>query len=298
MKTCKPVLRALALVLIFMVAATAADAPKLTLKFTTFKISGAVQTFPAAVNNSGVIVGIYQDSSAAYHGFMLSGKKATTIDDPNGTNTECQGVNLNGAISIVGFYTNSSGNSVGFLYTPKNKNFTDITGPAGATAVAADSINDKGEIVGYYIDSTQVTHGFYLAGGKYHYPLDVPGASATYPSAINDKGNIVLYWVDSKGAYESSQLPNYESTKYKTINVPGAASSFAQNLNSVGDISYAWEDSVNNVHGALLLGGKYYKFDRPKSGDTMANGINDHHLIVGSNIPTGGSDWEGYKATY
>jgi hypothetical protein len=137
-----------------------------------------------------------------------------------------------------------------------------------------------------------------LAGGKYHYPLDVPGASATFPAAINDGGNIVLYWVDSKGAYESSLLPNYKSRKYKRINVPGAASSFGQNLNSVGDVPYAWEDSNNNVHGALLLGGKYYKFDRPKSVYTMANGINDHHLIVGSNIPTGGSDWEGYKATY
>jgi uncharacterized membrane protein len=298
MKTCKAVLRALALVLVSMVAATAADAPKLTLKFTTFKISGAVQTFPAAVNNSGVIVGLYQDSSAAYHGFMLNGKKATIIDDPNGTNTECQGVNLDGAISIVGFYTNSGGNSVGFLYTSKNKQFTDIAGPAGATASAADSINDKGEIVGSYVDSAGVTHGFYLAGGKYHYPLDVPGASATFPAAINDGGNIVLYWVDSKGAYESSLLPNYKSRKYKRINVPGAASSFGQNLNSVGDVPYAWEDSNNNVHGALLLGGKYYKFDRPKSVYTMANGINDHHLIVGSNIPTGGSDWEGYKATY
>jgi uncharacterized membrane protein len=300
MKTNKLMLCVFGFMLLFAVsAASAADAPKLTFKFTTLKVPGAVQTFPSAVSNSGVIVGAYLDSSGASHGFMLKGKKVTPINDPNGTNTSCQGINLgSGATAIAGYYINSSGNSVGFLYTPKNGKFKDIPGPAGATASAADSLNDKGEIIGYYVDSTGVTHGFYLAGGQYYYPLDVPGATATYPYGINNKGNIAFAWVDSNGAYESSLLPNYKSSKYKTINVPGATQSVAQNLNNAGDVPYAWIDSSNVEHGALLISGKYYKFDRPNSIYTQANGITDRHLIVGSNIPTNGSDWEGYKATY
>jgi hypothetical protein len=48
--------------------------PKLTFKFTTIDIPGAVQTLAAAgINNSGVIVGSYADHNSLSHCFMLWG---------------------------------------------------------------------------------------------------------------------------------------------------------------------------------------------------------------------------------
>jgi probable HAF family extracellular repeat protein len=292
MKNSKLITSVLAFVLAIIVAAAAAERPPLTFKFTTTNVPGAIQTTPAGVNNAGVSVGQYEDRSKVFHGYLLDGKRLTTLDDPKGSNTVCANLNPNGEISIVGAYTNSMGNSVGFLH--HEGEFTDIPGPAGATASAAYGINDSGAIVGFYKDSSGVTHGFLLKGKTYT-TLDVPGASSTVALGINNGGSIVLFWVNSKGAIESSI---YNGETYKTINVPGAASSFAENINSSGDVVYGWLDSSNVSHGALLHEGKYYKFNFPKSARTYGGGINDHNLIVGGYQTKSGGPFSGFKATF
>ena len=60
MKNCKSIL----CVLVFtVVAATAADAPSLTFKFTKASVPGAIATRPGGINNTGMSVGDYTDSS-------------------------------------------------------------------------------------------------------------------------------------------------------------------------------------------------------------------------------------------
>jgi len=114
MKNYKSITFMLALVLLFIVAAaTAADAPKLTFKFTKNNVPGATQTAPEGINNAGVTVGQYWDSNNIAHGYILNGKKLTTLDDPNGNNTYASGLPYNGAITVVGYYTDSAGAYVG-----------------------------------------------------------------------------------------------------------------------------------------------------------------------------------------
>lgn len=291
MQHCRSIAYVLGFVLTAAAAGTAADSPPLTFKFTSVSVPGAIQTFPGGVNNSGVIVGQYEDKGKVLHGYILNGKKLTKLDDPYGTSTNPYGVNLNGAIAVVGCYTNSLGKLAGFLY--KNGKFTNVPGPAGATDSCASGINDAGEIVGSYSDSMS-GHGFLLKGGKYTI-LDVPGATFTVASGINNKGNIVLYWGDSKSAIESSL---YNGKTYKTIDVPGAVSSIAFSLNTAGDVTYQWLDSKGLGHGALFHAGKYYKFDHPKSVQTYAEGINDRHVIVGGYQTKSKGPDQGFKVTY
>jgi len=189
MRNCKPMLSVLGLVLAFAVAGAAGDAP-LTFKFTAINIPGAAQVFPGGVNDSGVMVGAYLDTSGVYHGFMLKGKTVTTIDDPKGTNNICKNISPKGA-AIVGYYLNASDYSVSFLF--KNNKFTAIPGPKGAVSTQAYGINDAGEIVGEFLDSNFLAHGFLLKGGKYT-TLNVPTAVITEATGINDSGTIVLYW--------------------------------------------------------------------------------------------------------
>jgi uncharacterized membrane protein len=281
----------LGLLLTFVVSVTAADAPPLTFKFTTINVPGAIQTIPSGVNNSGVVVGEYQDKSQGWYGYILDGKKLTKLDDPNGIDTACVGINLNGAIAIVGNYENFDGRITGFLY--QNGKFKDIPGPASAIASYAFGTNDSGEIVGSYLDSAGVTHGFLLKGKRYT-TLDVPGGSWTEATGINNKGSVILIWLGAQN-YETSL---YNGKTYKTINVPGASESEAVGINSEGDVTYAWFRSNSNIaHGALLHAGKYFKFDDPKGAQTYAEGINDHHLIVGT-YQTSRSVDLGFKATY
>jgi probable HAF family extracellular repeat protein len=145
-----------ALTLIFV--ATAADAPKLTLKFNTVRIKASQLTEILGTNNAGVLVGSYIDSSGTGHGFMLRAGRVTNVDDPKGTFTNCFGINLVG--DIVGAYS-LNGALQGFLFHAGK--FKDI-GPAGSTSSEVNGINDQGHITGYFVDTNGVTHGFLWSG--------------------------------------------------------------------------------------------------------------------------------------
>jgi uncharacterized membrane protein len=223
---------------------------------------------------------------------MLRGKRVTTIDHPNASNTFCNNISPDGEIVIVGSYFKTSPiTQTGFRY--QNGTFTDIPGPRGLTPSAASGINDNGDIVGGYVDGN-VMHGFLLKGTTYTI-LDVPGAHGyTTASGINNHGKIVLYWADSSGVLESSV---YDGKTYKTINVPGAADSQASDINNRGDVVYEW-DLRGIFHGALLHRGKYYKFNFPQSVTTSGLGINDCHEIVGVYQATSHGPYEGFKAIF
>src|SRR5579863_872444 len=175
MKNCKSMLCVVGFALACSIHASAGDAPKLTFTFTKANIPGALQTYTYGVNNAGVMVGSYRDKSTG-HGYILNGKKLTKLDDPKGQSgsTIANGLNPNGAISVVGVYSTGSGTTVGFLY--KNGKYTDIPGPTGTRQSSANSINDAGAIVGSSVDANDVMHGFLLKGEKYT-TLDVPGAT-------------------------------------------------------------------------------------------------------------------------
>jgi hypothetical protein len=110
----------------------------------TISLPGITTTAIAGrgINDKGDIVGWYENSSGIQHGFLLSGKKATTIDDPNGT-TNLEGINNKGEIS--GLYTDTSGNRHGFTYDIKTKKFNELTVP-NSTYVEVWGLNDKGVV--------------------------------------------------------------------------------------------------------------------------------------------------------
>lgn len=299
MKTNKLMLRQLGIILLFTVAAaSAADTPKLTFRFTKANVPGASDTFVTEINNQGVMVGQYQDKKGGLHGYILNGKNLTTLDDPNGTSTAVTGINFNGAIAVVGSYVSSSGNSVGFRYAPKTKTFTDIPSPEGSISSYSGGMNDRGWIVGSYQDSNGIYHGFLLQGKKYT-TLDVPTAIGSQAYGINNAGDATLTWLNSRGTYEGA-LYNYKSKKYKTINVPGAGhgGSEASFINNEGDITFWWFDSSGLIHGALRHGGAFYEFDYPKAAETYPNGINDRNTFVGQYQDTVNGAVSSFKATF
>jgi hypothetical protein len=77
----------------------------------------------------------------------------------------------------------------------EKKKFTQIDVP-GAVFTIANAINPRGDIVGFYVDSSNSTHGFLVSKGKFT-TIDVPGANLTVAFRINPDGGIV-------GAYRTS----------------------------------------------------------------------------------------------
>jgi len=300
MKKYRSITSVLAFVLAFTVAvAIAANAPELKFKFTKNNVPGAQQTFAYGINNAGVTVGQYQDTSGVWHGYILRGKKLKTLDDPNGSNTIATNLPYNGVIPVIGVYTNNSTHrSMAFLY--KKQTFTDIPGPTGAIASEAVGINDKEDIVGYYEDSSGVWHGFLLQGSNYT-TLDVPGAARSYADGINNKGHIVLFWFDSSGSCHSSL---YKHKTYIPIDVPGTKNPHANGINNEDDVAFWYGSNFACGYSALCkkcdaTGRMYYKFNYPKARTSYAEGINDKHTISGSYaVDNCAGPYLGYKATY
>ena len=295
MKTCKPIFRALAVVLAVACIAIAADAPKLTFQFKTLKgFPNAQQTSMYGINNNNVVVGLYFDQKGMSHGVRWDGKskKFTTIDDPKGDmGSECMNLNSKGTI-VGGYYT--AGSLFGFQY--KDGKFIDV-GPAGAVSEAW-GINDNGEIVGFVTDSNNVVHGYFWDGKKYKI-LDYPGANnSTGAWGINNAGLVTLQWIDSSGYYEAGTY-NTKTKQYgPPIKVPGADQTYVHSINNAGDIVFSWDDS-SGAHGALLIGKKFYKFSDPKGPDyTKPDGINDKHEIVGRYEQTGHKFEQSFEAKY
>jgi probable HAF family extracellular repeat protein len=98
-------------------------------------------TYARGINDAGQIVGLYEDSSGTQHGFLYSGGKYTTIDDPLGT-VDTAAFGINDAGQIAGYYQDSSGQH-GFLAIP-------VTTPPNATTITlpSSSTGDLGTIGG------------------------------------------------------------------------------------------------------------------------------------------------------
>jgi hypothetical protein len=132
--------------------------------------NGISSTTVAGINNSGEISGDYTPSGGGSEGFIYSNGIFTNFSDP-GTgpdgSTYVAGINNSGL--IAGSYTDSEGNSHGFTYS--NGAFTNFTDPNGTYPDAFDpflinsntevtGINDSGEVIGDYVDSSGAQHGF------------------------------------------------------------------------------------------------------------------------------------------
>jgi hypothetical protein len=175
-------------------------------RYTKINVPGAAQTFPADINNLGVIDGFYFDASGKDHGYIDRGGRFTTLDYPRpGVSvTEADGINDFGV--CVGLYVDAHGVAHGFLY--RHGRFTAINDPEAATTpkggTAAFSINDFGAIVGEYGDAHGVSHGFVYRDGKFttiddpHAPT-APGDVGTFAIGINNLGVIDGVYADSRG---------------------------------------------------------------------------------------------------
>jgi probable HAF family extracellular repeat protein len=65
--------------------------------------------------------------------------------------------------------------------------YTNIDDPLGPGSTVAQGINNQGQIVGHYLDSTNRVHGFLYNGSQYT-TVDDPSAFNTDPFSINDAG--------------------------------------------------------------------------------------------------------------
>src|SRR5580700_10022033 len=166
------------------------------------------------------------------------------------------------ADTIIPYGVNDSGMIVGvdyngsyqaLVYNPSTATFTYLT-PPGSTNSQAVGINDSGQIVGSYGNSSG-NFGFLYSGGTYT-TISAPGALQFTPSTFFN----------------------------------GGGTDDAAGINNAGEIAGAWTNSSGFEQGFTYSGGTFTDtgITDPGQSDTVLYGINDSGLISGYAISTPG----------
>ncbi len=181
-----------------------------------------------------------------------------TIKDPNGNIVvDAQDTGADETITfyppVTGQYTiivMSFGGTMGpFTVNLYNGAFTTIDVP-GSTFTEPLGNNSRGDIVGFYYDSSFIIHGFLLSNGSFT-TIDAPGGqtfTSTFLSDISQQGDIVGYSVN-KGIKDHAFL--LRNGEFFPINIPGADSAAANGISALGIVG-GFTDSSGLTHGYLL----------------------------------------------
>ncbi|HTZ98108.1 MAG TPA: hypothetical protein VMB18_17025 [Terriglobales bacterium] len=263
--------------------------------FTQVDYPGAAVTeIAGGPNLQGTSVGIYTlILGGPNHGFLRTAKGAfMPIDVPGATGTTPTFINVEGV--IVGSYLDSTGTSHGFVF---NKGIYTTVSYPGALASGLSSINDLGEMSGFYCsdlacDSSAVFHSFVLSRTGVFTSFDPPGATGSEPSTVSLLGVVV-------GSYDTIEEPTCTTQclvyvlsqgRYATLSYPGALFTFAGGGNVWNAVTGIYFDSSGNGHGFLENNGIYTSFDYPGASFTEATGINALGVTVGVFIDSEGNE--------
>src|SRR5207245_7320496 len=98
----------------------------------------------------------------------------------------------------------------------------------GAITTEAFGINTAGDIVGFYVDTNFIFHGFLFSGGTYT-TIDYTDGTTAYLFGINDLGQIV-------GIASVGFLYDVQTQTLTTINYPHTNSTGPVSINIAGTI--------------------------------------------------------------
>jgi probable HAF family extracellular repeat protein len=146
----------------------------------------------------------------------------------------------------------------------------DIPGASSADAVG---INNRGAVVGSYLDADGVSHT-YLMDRSGVTTIDPPGspddpdAANVFVADVNDRGQVVGCYADANRTYHGFR---YDKGRFTRIDPPGAAdvpkyaTTCAFGINNRGQIVGQYVDAASTLHGYLWQPGRGFKtIDLPR----------------------------------
>jgi hypothetical protein len=152
------------------------------------------------------------------HGFIRAPHGTSTTFDAPGAATPfpyygTQPNSINPEGTITGYYLDANVVFHGFIRAPDGKITTFDAPGAGADPGDGDgtfptAIIANGTVVGFFQDTSWLTHGFSRSPDGKFTTFDVPGAGTvvgswqgTYPNDINQWGAITGLWVDANNVW-------------------------------------------------------------------------------------------------
>ena len=186
--------------------------------FKTFDPPGSANTAPQGINAGGDVAGYYADDANGLHGFVRRHDGTyVKFDVPGSKTSDGKGtlpMGINSGGDVVGYYQTGPDNGIHAFLRRKDGSFAKIDPPGAIAdnamhvdeegyilrpAAAGESINDAGEIAGYFGDTVGVVHGFVRRKDGTFITFDAPGAKrggnlGTFSECINSSGNVTGYF--------------------------------------------------------------------------------------------------------
>jgi hypothetical protein len=256
-------------------------------KLTSFDV-GRVDTYPVHINAGGEIAGIYSDVAGFDRSFIRSADGAITTFNPGGSSgsTELTDINVRG--TVVGIYTTTNNFPPAQAYLRDRDGAMTAFDIPGSTFVFPESINDLGEITGFYFyeNSTQVG-GFLRSPGGMVATFDY--ADGIVPLAINRAGTTIGWYGPATGP-EIPFVRAADGVITPYIVPGGMVYTLYMGLNQAGFItgSYTVENTQNPTEPLYLMRafvrsphGVISTFVVPGADSTTATGINNLNVVVG-----------------
>jgi len=228
------------------------QAPTFTLYDVSIKGVSTLEVDSYGINNKNVITGDYILTDGTWHGMVCT-------------------ITLKGVCSKV-------------------TNVDDTT--SGATKTQGYGINTKGDVVGYYLNSSGLTQGFLYSGGTF---TDIgPSGDVSIANAINDKGLIVGAYTDPNTSIQYGFL--YDGTNYTKLlpssSCAGTATQ-AWGINNKDWITIYCLNSGGTYDGYITKnkGKTYTKIDDSSETDgTIVHKINSTGSVCGTGINSSGTE--------
>jgi probable HAF family extracellular repeat protein len=168
-------------------------------------------------------------------------------------------------------------------------NFTTIDHPDGVAETVLTGINNRGQIVGGYLDATGTKHAF-LRDKDGFTTIDIPGALGFEARRINDAGQIVgLYSTLNNRDLFPARGYLLDQGVVTTVDVPGALHTLAADIDNSGQIAGEYQDAAGMFRGFLRdQSGTFTTIDVPGATVTSIIGINDGGQTVGLYVDAAG----------
>src|SRR3989475_5187218 len=189
------------------------------------------------INHSRTVCGDYASSDGNSHGFFLSGGTFTEYVVPGAVSTSVLGIN--DVADFTGSFSYGSGIFQGFVSV--GGTMTSFSVPGALQTLAYEINNSNQLVVGYYIDSSGIPHGYFRdANGALHFPIDPSGSTATILFGDNDRNWVVGRYADSAGVTHGLffTAPN----NFFTFDYPGSTFTSLNGINAQGFICGRYGD--------------------------------------------------------
>ena len=245
-----------------------------TCTFNLFQAPGLIN----GVNDFRTTVG--QRSSIPQQGFIrYSGGGVFYFTAPNAAFTSFMARN-DGGVSVGSYSSQASSTMARGFILQGLTTFTSFTHPKSVLGTRFTGINKYNSIVGWYLDSAEIAHGFKRFSNGGLATLDFPGASqGTTPVGINDYGTVAGSFSDSTGGQHGFI---YHTGTWAKVDFPNSNGQTQlvgiSNNNVVVGFSTLQEPYVSFIYA----NGVFKTISAPNTFNTIVTGVSANGIISGN----------------